>query len=181
MRLVLISLGFLFLAQWIYVEARALGVLASDNRISHWVLPLERSSQAMTELTRIVQLTCTRESAERISVTGVELPWLNFNSLLFYAAKLQQETKVPCHNNPLGIVYPEQDPERAWERLNQLKIAYFISLEETALREHQDVFNRVSLPILQKVQSDHRFIQLPFDSKFGVLLFRYDEDVTSAH
>jgi len=181
MRLLMIVMGILFVAQWGYVESRAFGVGASDDRISHWVLPLQRSNQAMTELTRIVQLTCTRESAERISVTGVELPWLNHNSILFYAAKLKQETKVPCHNTSLENWRAENDPERAWERLNRLKIAYFISLEETALSDHQDFFNRLSLPILQRVQSDHRFIQLPFDSKLNVVLFRNNEDTTLTH
>lgn len=178
-RLVLVLLGVLFIGQWAYVEARAFGFIPPDNSMSYWVLPVQRSNEEMNELTRIVELTCTLETAHRYSITGVELPWLNFNSLSFYAAKRKQETKVQCNNTSLG--YAEKDPMKAWERVNELNIAYFISLEESAHPQPPNFLNEVSLSILQKIRADHRFTQLPYDSKLKVVVFRRNEDTTLTH
>lgn len=172
-------LGLLFIGQWAYVESRALGVVPADNSMSYWVLPMQRSNEAMNELTRVVEMTCTPRTAHRYSVTGVELPWLNANSMSFYAAKWKQESKLQCHNTSLG--YAEKDPMLAWKRLDELNIAYFISLEESALPQPPNFLNEVSLSILQKIRADHRFTQLPYDSKLKVVVFRKNEDTTLTH
>ena len=179
MRPVLLLIGLLFMGQWVYVESRAFGIVPPDDTMSHWVLPIQRGKEKKNELARIVELTCTQDQAHRYSITGVELPWLNANSMSFYAAKWKQDTNMQCHNTSLG--YAEKDPVRAWKRLNDLNIAYFISLEETALPKPPNVLNEVSLSILQKIRADHRFTQLPYDSKLKVVVFRKNEDTTLTH
>jgi hypothetical protein len=159
MRFAPMLLGVLFVGQWAYVESRAFGFVPPDNSMSGWVLPLQRSNEAMNELHRIVTLTCTPGTAYRYHVTGVELPWLNANSISFYAAKLKQESKLECYYTSLG--HAEKDLSRAWERLNRLKIIYFISLEEMALPQPPNFVNQVSLSMLKQIRTDRRFIQLP--------------------
>ena len=174
MRALLMLIGSLLVVQWAYVEARAWGYVPPDGTMSYWVLPIQQSREAMNELTRIAGLTCTPGTAHRYSITGVELPWLNANSMSFYAAKWKQENKVQCHNTSLG--YAEKDSTRAWERLNRLNIAYFISLEETALPQPPNFVNQVSLSILQRIRADRRFVQLPYESKLNIVVFRNNRE-----
>jgi hypothetical protein len=177
MRAALMLLGVLFVGQWAYVESRAFGFVPPDSSMSYWVLPIQRNNDAMNELNRIVTLTCTPGTAHRYSVTGVELPWLNANSMAFYAAKWKQESQLECHYTSLG--YAEKDLSRAWERLNQLKIMYFISLEERALPQPPNFVNQVSLSMLKQIRTDTRFVQLPYHSKLNVIVFRNDENTTT--
>lgn len=179
MRLALVLLGVLFIGQWAYVESQAFGLVPPDNRMSYWVLPVERSNEAMNELTQIVELTCTPRAHRRYSIIGVELPWLNFNSMSFYAEKWKQETKLQCYYTSLG--YAEKDTAKAWKRVNDFNIEYFVSIEESALSHPPNFVNEVSLPILQKIRADHRFTQLPYDSKLKVVVFRKNEDATLTH
>lgn len=170
MPLVLVLAAFLFTGQWVYVESRAFGFVPSDDRMSHWVLPLQSSREKMNELNRIIELTCTPRTAGRYSIIGVELPWLNYNSMSFYAVKWKQDTHLSCFYVSLG--YAETDPAKAWKRVYDLNIEYFISLEETAIPSSPDVLNQISLAILQQVQADPRFTRVPYLSNFKVVVFQ---------
>jgi hypothetical protein len=174
MRFALMLLGVLFVGQWAYVESRTFGFVPPDSSMSNWVWPIQRSNEAMNELSRLVTLTCTPGTAHRYSVTGVELPWLNANSMAFYAAKWKQESRLECYYTSLG--YAEKDLSKARERLEQLKIIYFISLEERALPQPPDFMNHVALSMLREIRTDRRFIQLPYDSRLNVIVFRSDEN-----
>jgi hypothetical protein len=172
MRLVLVLLASLFLAQWIYVESRALGFIVGHGKMSHWVVPLHRDSQAMNELSRLIELTCTTATAQRYNIVGVDLPWLNHNSMSFYASKRKQDNKRRCYYTSLG--YAETDDSRAWERVNQFNIEYFISLEESELPS--GFLNQVSVAVRKRIQIDARFIPVVYDSCCKVIVFRNEED-----
>ena len=177
MRSVLVLTALLFIGQWAYVESRAFGFVPPNDGMSHWVLPVQTNKGKMDELSRIVQLTCTPENTKGYSVAGIELPWLNANSLSFYASKWKLDSKLPCYFTSLG--YAEKDPDRAWKRVNNLNIEYFISLEETALPQLPNILNEVSLPVLKRIQADHRFTQLPYDSKYHVVIFENSDNTES--
>ena len=172
MRFVLVLTAVLFIGQWAFVESRALGLIPDDERISYWVSPVQRNKDKMDELSKIVRLTC--RNAQGYRVAGIELPWLNANSLSFYASKWKQDSKLPCYYTSLG--YAEKDPEKAWKRVNDVNIQYFISLEETALPQPPNVLNEVSLPVLKRIQADHRFTQLPYESKHHVVIFENSDN-----
>ncbi len=171
MRLVLILLASLFLAQWAYVEARALGYVADHGKMSHWVVPLQRDGEMMNELSRLIELTCTPATARRYNIVGVDLPWLNHNSMSFYTAKRKQDNKLRCYYTSLG--YAETDVSKAWKRVNDFNIRYFVSLQEAALP--QSFLNQVSVAVLRRIQVDSRFTPVPYNSCCKVLLFRKND------
>jgi hypothetical protein len=103
---------------------------------------------------------------------------MNANSLSFFAAKERLQSHIHCYYTSLG--YAEKDLSRAWDRLNDLRIAHLISLEEGAHPNPPDFLNHVSVPILREIQHDARFVQLPFDSQLHIVVFRNREKVPRA-
>ena len=166
------------LGQWGYAHARALGAIERSPRISNWVKPVQVAEIRQDEIRRIITNTCTPNLEGRHNVAGVELPWMNADSLSFYAAKERLHSHIRCYYTSLG--YAEKDVSRAWDRLNDLRIAHFISLEEQAHPNPPDFLHLVSMPILTKVRHDPRFVQLPFDSQLHIVVFRNREEVPSA-
>jgi hypothetical protein len=163
------------LGQWGYAHAQALGATEPNPRISGWVWPVQVAEIRQNEIRRIITNTCTPNLEERYNVTGVDLPWMNADSLSFYAAKERLQSHIHCYYTSLG--YAEKDLSRAWGRLNDLRIAHFISLEEEAHPNPPDFLNHVSMPILRKIRHDPRFVQLPFDSQLHIVVFRNREEV----
>ena len=57
---------------------------------------------------------------------GVEIPWFNANSASYFSAKQMLKKKFRCYYTSLG--YAEKDVNKAWQRLFNFKINYFITL-----------------------------------------------------
>jgi hypothetical protein len=163
------------LGQWGYAHARALGATQPSPRISNWVVPVHVAERSQDEMRRIITTTCMPSLEERHNVVGVDLQWMNANSLSFYAAKERLQSHIHCHYTALG--YAENDLSRAWERLNDIRIAHLISLEEEAHPNPPDFLNHVSIPILRKIRHDPRFVRLPFASQSHIVVFRKREEV----
>jgi hypothetical protein len=172
MRFVVVLLSCLFLGQWIYVESRALGFIEDHGQMSHWVVPLQLDDKARNEVSRLIELTCTTATAQRYNIVGVDLPWLNHNSMSFYASKRKQDNKRRCYYTSLG--YAETDDSRAWKRVDDFNIEYFISLEKSVLPS--DFLNQVSAAVLKRIQLDARFIPILYDSCCKVIVYRNGED-----
>ena len=165
---VLISIAFIY--QWGAVHVQAMAIRPPDPRISYWVWACDRDSNQQKEVTKIVERTSNPKTAQKTNVVGVELPWLNSNSLAFFAAKRQFETGSRAFYTSLG--YTENNIERAWQRFESLNPPYFITLSESKQSSKPDVFNAVSIPILQRISTDERFEQIPFRSKLGVMIYK---------
>jgi len=159
----------LFGYQWLFTFSQALGFISQNPGISYWVKPYDHNEAAEKEVTRLVDLTSNAQTASRYNIVGVELPWLNANSLAFYAAKKQLVSRRRCEYTSLG--YAEGDAGKAWSRLESLHVVYFISLRESA-QPGPDIFNMVSSSVLKRVREDRTFTMEPFDSKLGILVFR---------
>lgn len=161
----------LFSAQWICVCAQAFGLAHIDNRIcSYWVTPLNKDRKEAREVVRIVQHTAPSDGISRYNIVGIELPWLNANTLSFFAAK--EELKSGSRNYYTGLGYAAKDLDPAWKRMNDLKIEYFISLEETDQPKDPNFLNLISIAALRRIRDDPSFVSEPFSSDLGVVLFR---------
>ncbi len=162
------------IGQWTFVHARTLGFIQPIPNISYWVRPINIDRVPMNEMERLITLTCNSRTENRYNIVGVELPWLNANSLSFFSAKARLTNNVRCYYTSLG--YAEKDSTRAWDRLNSMKIASFISLEKSAHPELPNFINQVSLPIFQKIRNDSHFAQQPFESELKIVVFGNQDD-----
>jgi len=161
----------LLISQWIAVCSQALGWTHLDGRTcSYWVIPFDGNRIPAKEITEVVRKTTNPNWKSRFNFVGVELPWLNATSLSFYAAKAQLKGGKRCYYSSLG--YKENDMESAWNRLHDPKYHDFISLEETAQPANPNFLNGISAPILQRVRHDSAFIEEPFPSTLGIVIFR---------
>ncbi len=165
----------LFAAQWAVVHGQATGLLAPIQGTSNWVRTVDRDARRAEELTRLIQCTTSERTANRYIVDGVEYPWLNANSLSFYAAKEELKSRRRCFYVSLG--YAEKDEDKAWQRIFDAKSVYYISVEANAQPKQPDFLNIVSLPTLERVEADRRFVQEPFDSEFSIALFRNTQEI----
>jgi hypothetical protein len=165
------TLGCVLLAtQFVVTNAQALNVTKINPNISYWLLPYSFDGTARAELSELIRVTSVPAAESRYNIVGIELPWLNANTLAFFAAKGRLETGRRSYFTSLG--FAETDIEKAWTRLKQIKIAYFISLEEEKHPAPPDFLNRVTLPILRRVVSDPDFGPVDFPSRLGIVLFR---------
>jgi hypothetical protein len=174
-RPILAGILAVLLGQWVIVSARAHGFAPLDPNISYLVKVANNDSRTKSEIDNLVNWTCPVETSGRYNIIGVDLPWLNANTLSFYAAKARLHNHYECYYTSLG--YAENNPEKAWTRLEALQIAYFISLDEGAHPESPNFLNQVSLPILKRVLNDERFERIDFDSKLNIVVFRNVDNV----
>jgi len=161
----------LTLLQLISVQAQATGFVKIDySHTTSWLKPFQDEKQQISEITFLTQRTSNKESHFRMNIIGVEYPWLNANTLSFYSAKNCLKTRIRSYYTSLG--YAEKNVEKAWLRLNELKIAYFISIAEDKQSKPPNFVNEASLPIIKKIRKDPMFVQEPFESKLGIIVFR---------
>jgi hypothetical protein len=160
------------LAQWAAVYAIAFGAI--DNHFDRWLVKLDRDPTAAGEVARLVEMASAEpELANRFHVVGVELPWLNLNSLNYCAAKKELETGRRGYFRSLG--FAETDLRRAVGTILALRTIYFISVEPDRQPQPPDFLNKLSLPMLEAVARSARFRRAPFDSERGVLVWRQVE------
>lgn len=160
--------------QFLWVNAQALGFLPRDSRISPWLLTTVSDGARMAKLQDVVGRTCSPELAGRYQICGVEYPWLNANTLSFYAAQQRLDRGYRCRYTSLG--YAESRMEEALRRLYGLKPCYFISLAPEFQTDRADCFNRVSLPVLDALMHSGDFQDQGFPSHFGIVILKHAAD-----
>jgi hypothetical protein len=150
---ILMSLAFVF--QLAVVHSQALGITPPDPSISYWLHPLDRDAQNANNINDVVQKICTEPDKERYNIIGVELPWLNANSVAYFSAKQLESRKFRCYFTSLG--YAETDTNKAWERLLSLRTNFFVTINLNLYPDKTDPMNQVALPIVDKVKSSKKF------------------------
>jgi hypothetical protein len=108
--------------------------------------------------------------ADRYNIVGIELPWCNANSFAYYAAKHKLAAQRRANYTSLG--YAETDVGKALGRIDAVKMAYFISVEEGLQPKPPNCLNQVAVPVLAKLQRDERYARIPFLSQFGIVVFK---------
>jgi hypothetical protein len=161
-------------AQWAAVNAESLALVGRFDHQSQWLITPERDGSRYDDLARVVSL--TSDVPARYDVIAVESPWMNANAAAFFAAKNRLRTGGRCYYTSLG--YAETDFGAAMRRIETFRTHYVITLAEPFQSGLADFLNVVSLPVLRDMQSDLRFRQVPFASRNGVLVFRFQSGFT---
>lgn len=161
---IVLSLQFLTLA------GQALGIMEKDKSVSHWLREMSFDETRKKEIKAVVEKTCTEDTADRYNLCGVDYSWLNAASLKFYAAQKRIETGYRCSYHMLG--YAEDSVARALDLVDTVKPCFFVSVD----REHQelppDFLNKVSGPVLDAIEKDPSFENVPHESSLGVVIYR---------
>jgi hypothetical protein len=109
------------------------------------------------------------ETARHPQVVGVEDWRLNPSGLCYLAAKERLRTGLglsfACLDYPFS-----NDPDKAWKRLEDLKVGHFLTLAKSAMIV--DRLNVVAPRIADRVAEDPRYRPVDFPSSIGVLVYR---------
>ncbi|MBD2315408.1 hypothetical protein [Phormidium tenue] len=168
-KLIVIFFALILTSQFFFVQSQALGLTLPNSDFSYWLYAFDRSISNKKLLADVVNTTCKQEGNERYNIIGLELTWFNANSASYYSSKqLLSPQEIHCYYTPLG--YADKDIERAWKRLLDLKINFFITLK-TELHPN-DPFNQTSLPILERIQKSSQFTLYPSTDNDSVLLYK---------
>ena len=107
---------------------------------------------------------------ERYNIIGLELPWFNANSASYFSVKQLLTQNFYCYYTSLG--YAEKDIEKAWQRLFDVNINYFATLQPSLQPKPADPFNQVSLPILERIQKSSKFKLVPAIDNKSISLYK---------
>jgi len=160
--------------QFCVVHAQAQGLILKDPRICPWLIPVCKDATKARLIDDIVKVTSTRAACEPITVCGVDLPWLNYNSLSFYAVKNSLETEKRAYYLPLG--YGETEDQKVWLQIKNERASYFISCDPSLVSIPTDAFNFLDRPILKKVSNSKEWKRVVLQPSPAVLIFHRTKD-----
>jgi len=161
----LIALGAV---QWALVNCLSLGIAFPLQDQSNWLHAIYSDRTQYDEISRAVRLT---DSPGRYNIVAIEEPWLNANSASFFAAK--QSLKTGARGYYTSIGYAQGDIGAAMRRIEDFQARRVITLDEPHQSSGPNYFNLVSSPVLERMRSDSRFTQFPFESRAGIVIFRF--------
>lgn len=152
------AVGFfasIFFAQYVFVNGIALGIINNTSQeISSWVTQKKSNGDDLGNIKIILEQTCVKESEYKINMVGVEFPWLNANSVEYYAMQNKLKTDRQCYYTSLG--YTENNMENAWTRLQSINPPFFI-ISSDKITQNLEAFNGVSLQALKRITADANF------------------------
>lgn len=167
------SVLVVFLSQFIFVNGYTLNLInVKSPNFSVWAIPVHADISEKTQAKFAVSETCGPETKGKINMVGVEYPWLNANSLAFYAGQNQLSTGMYCYYTSLG--FAEKDVEKAWARMTEtIKPPYFIGVPPGSSKEKiPDAFNAVSREIFEKVEKSDLFTKQNIPELSGIQIFK---------
>ena len=154
--------------QWGTVNGASLKLARPLSGQSQWLIPLHSDRSQYEELERVVGVT---DRVGRYNIVAVEEPWLNANSAAFFAAKRSLQAGARGYYTSIG--YAQDNIEAAMRRIQEFDPAYVITLDESHQARDPNFLNVVASPVLQRMRGDSRFSQVVFESKTGVVIFRF--------
>jgi len=167
-RVMFVVIFVICLLQFSTVHSVALGAASTlIQQLDYLAKPYDDRSR-FSDVQGIVGLTSTVSG--RYNIVGVEEPWLNANTVSFFAAKHRLDTGIRSYFTSLG--YAQSNVAGATKRLDDFKVMYYITLDEKSQTIPPNFLNTVSLPMLNYVKMDSHFEQVGPPSSNGVLTFR---------
>ena len=166
-RLLIAAMAMVLGLQFIWVQGVCFGWSEPRPDISLWLAALETDASARSEVTRIAAAT---SDDGNVTITGIEIPWLNANTLYFSAAKLRLKTnRLGLYNN-LG--FAPTNPGLAWREMLAQNPVYFVTLDPRHQPKPPDMLNLVDLDVRDRVRRSPNFARQDYPSADGVEIYR---------
>jgi hypothetical protein len=168
------------LTQLVVLDAQSFGSLQSSTFSYSYLRPAQRDDTLLVALRRVVDESCTPAANQKINIVGVDLPWLNSNTLSLLADERFALRGRQCQYTALG--YAEVDPGKAWERVLSFQPPYYVGVDY-GNRANQidatigevvsagDPFNVVNVAVLGRVRRSTGFRVVPGSRAAGLVVF----------
>lgn len=159
-----------FLIQFIVVQGISLNLIGRYKEdVSVWITAPYTDMARKNTIYSILDQTCVPESINMTNMIGVELPYMNANSISYYASQEKLNTNRTCYYTSLG--YAESDTDKAMKRMNDLKPPYFVGVSADKLPTN-DAFNAVSLSSLEAIEKSLNFSEIKLQTADSVRIFK---------
>lgn len=157
--------------QFIFVNGFTLGLIKGSSKdISSWAIPVHVNSDQKKEMEEVITQTCKLESINKFNIVGVEFPWLNANSVEYYATQQKIRNDFQCYYTSLG--YAESNADKAINNIKEfIKPPYFITVSKDSFPA-TDAFNTVSAPVAESIENDKKFVEQEFSQSKLIRIFR---------
>jgi hypothetical protein len=141
-----------------------------------------RTDAFLGTLRDIAASTCNSATNGRISMVGVDYPWLNANTLTLLAHERFSRRGISCYYTPLGLA--ESDTRVAWRRVLSFEPPYFVGIDygnarnplpaaQQRLIAPSDAFNVVNRSVFRLALNSGRFEVLPRRRHAGLIVLRW--------
>lgn len=146
----------LFSIQFLMMQGISFGLIEKrpNSSVSTWLTVPNTNTTQKNDVEKIIENTCTPESINGVNIVGVELPYMNANSLSYYSDQERLYTGRTCYYTSLG--YAENDVNKAMKRLYEINPPYFVGFIEKDIPQG-DAFNAVSVKVLRIIEKDGVF------------------------
>jgi hypothetical protein len=152
---ILVFIGSLFTLQLLVFQSQALGITGLSPNLSPWLYSINTNDDNKQLLTEVIHTTCNTKEQGKYNIIGLELPQFNANSASYFSAQQLLTQSFHCYYTSLG--YAEKNPEKAWKKLLDMNINYFVTLKQSSQPKSVDFLNKVSSSILDKVKNSTKF------------------------
>ena len=147
----------------------------------HRLVAPARDNRFHSHLESVVDTTCTPETANRISIVGVDYPWLNHNTLELLAFERHARQGRKCYYTSLG--YAETSVPRAWKRVRDFNPPFFISIDygnpintlphpQRLMVVAPNPFNAVNRAVFRRLLRSQLFELVPGSRHDGFVILR---------
>jgi hypothetical protein len=161
-----------FALQFLISFGQTFGIITPSPQVSHWLHPFNPDTTDAIVLDAIVTRTCTEG---RHTVVGVNLPWLNYNSAAYFAAKQRLETGVTCYYSSIG--FAQTDIKKAEEFVRAVNPLHIVTVDPAFHPVPNGPWNQVTEAVLKKaLDSDEVYLAPPLAEDTGVLIFNRTKD-----
>ncbi len=157
------------LAQAIVVHGAALRFWARPAAASVWLLPYEPDKTRKRDVMAVVKRTTDPQRFGRIHVNTYEVPWLNANSLAFYAAKHRLRVDGRDYYTSLG--YAAMDLTAAWARVEAMQTASLIGVAPERQDSPPNFLNKIAIPALEQARTSATYMPLEFPNRSDILIY----------
>ncbi len=165
-----IALIVVGLVQWVSVQAAAFSPDYHLANRSEWLRPLQPDSTQYEEIAHAVRL--MSKGSDHNNIVAIEEPWLNSNTLDFFAAK--DRLIMGGRSFFVSLGYAQKDASAAFLRINEYHARYVITLAESFQNPSPNFINLTAMPVLKRIRQDHHFEEVPFSNRSGLVLFKVD-------
>jgi hypothetical protein len=165
-----IFIGILFVIQFAIVNSISFNLPVHFNSLCYWLKPLNKNSEIKNTLNKLVYEIEKNSVDESINIVGVDLQWLNANTLSFYSSKVRSESKKKIYFTSLG--YAESDGKKSIERIKEIKPNFYITLTNGELVKNNDFLNKTSKATSEYLSHNPNYQRYSFKNTYNIVIYK---------
>jgi 4-amino-4-deoxy-L-arabinose transferase-like glycosyltransferase len=165
-----IFITILFLIQFAIINSISFNLPTPIKSLCYWLKPLNKNSEIKDTLNKLVFEIGKNSVDQSINVVGVDIQWLNANTLSYFSSKVRPKNNKKIFFTSLG--YAESDTKQSIKRIEEIKPNFFITLTNKDLLKNDDFLNRTSKAASEYVSNNVNYKKYNFDNTDNIVIYK---------